>query len=128
MFKYVRANEDMSANAFIELLTSLQPADRHTAIRFHPILGGERDGGRVYVNFVNLPPDVVAKEGGRRRRSREQSRILLDRRISGRPKRPHRQGEDRAEQQRLSSTVARSARRSVSREIGIARRGGEIPR
>jgi hypothetical protein len=56
--------EPMSANAFVDLLTSMKPADRHTSIRFQKSIGGERGGGSVYVNFVNLPPDVGGAGGG----------------------------------------------------------------
>ena len=56
--------EPMSATAFIELLSSMQPADRQTRIRFDPSIAGERGGGSVYVNFINLPPGVGGAGGG----------------------------------------------------------------
>lgn len=56
--------EPMSATAFIELISSLQPADRQTRIRFDPSLAGERGGGSVYVNFINLPPGIGGAGGG----------------------------------------------------------------
>ena len=56
--------EPMSATAFIELLSSKQPTDRQTRIRFNPSLAGERGGGSVYVNFINLPPGVGDAGGG----------------------------------------------------------------
>jgi hypothetical protein len=46
----------MNAIEFIDLLSSLSPADRQTRVRFQPSLGAARGGGSVYVNFVNLPP------------------------------------------------------------------------
>ena len=54
----------MNANEFVALLSSLAPADRRTSVSFQPSLGGERGGGSVYVNFVNLPPDVGSSGGG----------------------------------------------------------------
>jgi hypothetical protein len=54
----------MNANEFVAFLSSLAPAFRQTSVRFQPSLGGERGGGSVYVNFVNLPPDVGSSGGG----------------------------------------------------------------
>ena len=54
----------LNANEFVALLSSLVPAFRQTSVRFQPSLGGERGGGSVYVNFVNLPPDVGRSGGG----------------------------------------------------------------
>jgi hypothetical protein len=54
----------LNANEFVALLSSLAPGDRRTVARFQPSLGGERGGGSVYVNFVNLPPDVGGSGGG----------------------------------------------------------------
>jgi|GEM_PF-1039239 len=57
--------EPMSADAFIELLSSkLQRFDRQARVRFDPSLAGERGGGSVYVNFINLPPGVGDAGGG----------------------------------------------------------------
>jgi hypothetical protein len=57
-------NQGMSATAFIELLSSLTPPDRQTRVRFQPSIGGERGGGSVYVNFVNLPTSAGRAGGG----------------------------------------------------------------
>ncbi len=58
------ASSGMSADDFVALLQSLAPPDRQTTARFQPSLAGERGGGSVYVNFVNLPPGGGHGGGG----------------------------------------------------------------
>jgi hypothetical protein len=54
----------VDANAFIQLLTSMTPADRQTSVRFQKSFAGERGGGSVYVNFINLPQGTGGAGGG----------------------------------------------------------------
>jgi hypothetical protein len=60
----VAEGQSLCANGFIELLTSMVPADRQTRISFQPSIAGERGGGRVYVNFINLPLGAGGAGGG----------------------------------------------------------------
>src|SRR5438093_11858999 len=51
--------KNMSATEFIDVFSSMHPSDRQTSVRFQPSIGGKRGGGRVYVNFINLPPGTT---------------------------------------------------------------------
>jgi hypothetical protein len=57
-------NQAMNADDFVQLLASMTPADRQTSIRFQKSFAGERGGGSVYVNFINLPQGIGGAGGG----------------------------------------------------------------
>ncbi|HTP97943.1 MAG TPA: hypothetical protein VMN56_01375 [Casimicrobiaceae bacterium] len=64
-YGHATASAPMSAAEFVEALRShLKIGDRYISIRNEPSWGPRKED-QVYVNFVNLPSDVVAtKQGG----------------------------------------------------------------